>query len=65
MERYLPFSSWTTHLQQAYYDRTDIPTWTLEHPYDSVIRPLTMGLPESDNKLRHEPISWTARGIVI
>lgn len=64
VERRLPLSLWTTHLQQAYYDRNDIPTWTLEHPYESPLRPLTRGLPPLDNTLRHQPQPWYKSGIV-
>jgi hypothetical protein len=63
VERRLPLSGWTTHLQQAYYDRTDIPGWTLEHPYDNPLKPLTRGLPPSDNSLRHLPQPWYKSGI--
>jgi hypothetical protein len=63
VEQRVPFSAWTNHLQQAYYERTDIPSWTLEHPYDNPLESLAQGLPPSDNLLRHEPIPWTARGI--
>src|SRR5207253_4078862 len=63
VEQHLPLSSWTTHLQQAYYDRTDIPTWTLEHPYANPLQPLTHGLPPSDNTLRHLPQPWYKSGI--
>lgn len=63
MERYLPFSGWTTHLQQAYYDRTDIPGWTLEHPYENPLKPITRGLPPSDNSLRHPSQPWYKSGI--
>ena len=63
VERRFPFSSWTTHLQQAYYDRTDIPGWTLEHPYDNPLAPLLRGLPPSDNSLRHLPQPWYKSGI--
>jgi hypothetical protein len=63
MERYLPLSGWTTHLQQAYYDRTDIPGWTLEHPYENPLKPLARGLPPSDNSLRHLPQPWYKSGI--
>src|SRR5439155_2563468 len=45
-------------LQQAYYDRVDIPSWTLEHPYDNPLEPLTRDLPPSDNKLRQIPQPW-------
>ena len=63
VERRLPLSNWASHLQQAYYDRTDIPGWTLEHPYDNPLTPLTRGLPPSDNTRRHLPESWYKRGI--
>lgn len=63
MERFLPLSGWTTHLQQAYYDRTDIPGWTLEHPYDNPFKPLLRGLPPSENSLRHLPQPWYKSGI--
>jgi hypothetical protein len=63
VEQRLPFSSWTNHLQQAYFDRSDIPSWTMEHPYDNPLKQFKHGLPPSDNILRHEAISWTARGI--
>lgn len=63
MERYLPLGGWTTHLQQAYYDQTDIPGWTLEHPYDNPFKPIMRGLPPSDNSLRHLPQPWYKSGI--
>jgi hypothetical protein len=63
VERWLPSSRWATHLQQAYYDRTDIPGWTLEHPYGNPFVPLTRGLPPSDNSRRHLPQPWHKSGI--
>jgi hypothetical protein len=63
VERRLPLSNWAAHLQQAYYDRTDIPGWTLEHPYDNPLTPLTRGLPPSDSTRRHLPEPWYKRGI--
>jgi hypothetical protein len=63
VERWLPLSKWTAHLQQAYYDRTDIPGWTLEHPYDNPLTPLLRGLPPSDRERRHLPQPWYKSGI--
>jgi hypothetical protein len=63
VERNLAFSAWTTHLQQAYYDRSDIPAWTLEHPYESPLVPLARGLPAPDEGLRHLPQPWYESGI--
>jgi hypothetical protein len=61
VEQHVPFDGWTNHLQQAYFARTDIPSWTLQHPYDNPLKNVGQGLPPSDNTLRHEPVPWTAR----
>jgi hypothetical protein len=63
VERRVPFSAWTGHLQQAYFEHTDVPSWTMEHPYDNPLTGIEQGLPPSDNMLRDPPISWTERGI--
>lgn len=63
VEQNFPFSSWTSHLQQAYFNQIDIPSWTLEHPYANPLGQITLELPRLDDTLRHEPISWTARNI--
>jgi hypothetical protein len=66
VEQRLPFTKWTSHLQQAYF-RTDvpndIPTWTLAHPYADPLQPLRKDLPPSDNRLRHLPQPWFKSGI--
>jgi DNA-binding transcriptional regulator of glucitol operon len=64
VERWLPLGTWTAHLQQAYYDRVDIPGWTLEHPYDNPLAPLMRGLPPSENSRRHVVQPWFKSGIV-
>jgi hypothetical protein len=63
VEQRLPVISWTTHLQQAYYERMDIPSWTLEHPYNNPLEPLAQGLAPSDNTSRHPPHPWYRSGI--
>ena len=63
VEQRLPFSRWTTHVQQAYYDQTDLPGWTLEHPYDNPLGPLTRGLPRLDHSRRHVSQPWYQNGI--
>jgi hypothetical protein len=63
VEQHLPFNRWTSHLQQAYYERTDIPSWTREHPYDNPLKPLSQGLPPADEVLRHLPQPWHESGM--
>jgi hypothetical protein len=63
VERNVAFNGWTTHLQAAYYGNAGIPSWTLEHPYENPFKPITAKLPPPGDELRHEPISWSARGI--
>jgi hypothetical protein len=63
VEQRLPFSRWTNHLQQAYYDRTDLPSWTLDHPYDNPLKPLARGLPPVEEVRRHLSQPWYESGI--
>jgi hypothetical protein len=63
VERSVPFSAWTTHLQTAYFGSTSIPAWTLEHPYENPAKAFAGGLPAPDDALRHEPVAWNVRGI--
>ena len=57
--RYWPMSMWTTHLQVAYYEKKDIPGWTVQHPYDDPLGPLVKhDLPSPDERLRHLPEPW-------
>jgi hypothetical protein len=63
VERYLPVGSWSNHLQQVYYDRNDIPSWTLENPYENPLKPVMEGLPATDDSLRHLPQPWYKSGI--
>jgi hypothetical protein len=63
VERYVPFLSWTSHLKIAYFDNMDLPTWTLEHPYENPAGAVTLELPILVNDNQNEHISWTEKGI--
>ena len=63
VDRNVPFNGWNAHLQSAYYGNASIPAWTLDHPYENPFKPVTGKLPPPSDELRHEPISWSARGI--
>jgi hypothetical protein len=58
VEQRVPFSKWTNHLQQAYYGQSDIPAWTLNHPYENPLEPLTRGLPPLDRTRRYAQRPW-------
>jgi hypothetical protein len=70
VERRLAINKWTNHLQQAYY-RTDVPSipndlpsWTLKHPYDNPLAPLSRPLPLPDDKRREDSGPWKKRGLM-
>jgi hypothetical protein len=63
VEQRVPFISWANHLQQAYFEKMDIPSWTLEHPDSNPLRLLTEGLPPAADHPQHEAIPWNERGI--
>jgi hypothetical protein len=63
IERQMTFFNWANHLRVAYFGQQDLPTWTMEHPTANPVAAMGEGLPTADDPLRHEPISWTARGV--
>ncbi len=63
VERAVPFLGWTNHLRLAYFDQTDIPSWTLEHPYRNPAKAVTRTLPSPADSSPHEPIPWTDKGL--
>src|SRR5262249_33106828 len=58
VERSVPFSAWTNHLQAIYWGSASLPAWTIEHPYE---RP--PAAQAFKDHLLHEPGSWSARGL--
>ena len=48
---------------EAYFGGSDIPSWTMEHPEANPLEDIRAGLPPSDDRLRHKPISWIQSGI--
>jgi hypothetical protein len=62
VEQQVPFNKWTNHLQQAYYEQSDIPGWTLKHPYENPLAPLAQTLPTANEPRRHEALPWFKTG---
>ncbi len=63
VERNVAFLGWTSHLRIAYFENMDVPTWTLEHPYQNPLGAVTFELPASRNDDPQEHVSWEDRGI--
>jgi hypothetical protein len=61
IDRNVPFSGWTSHLQQAYFHQQSIPAWTMEHPYDNPLDRFQKGLPPSPDVAHSKPIPWNRR----
>lgn len=67
VERRVPVTKWANHLQQAYYRvpsdtggtvPSDVPGWTLKHPYGNPLEPLCQPLPESDYRRHQSAEPW-------
>jgi hypothetical protein len=63
VERYVTFSSWASHLKIAYFENMDLPTWTMEHPYENPLKAITLVARTSGDHNQNEHISWAERGI--
>jgi hypothetical protein len=64
IERQLPFFAWKRHLQAAYFDGMDVPSWTLAHPSRDPFTALgrRASLPADPE---HEAVPWTQQGITV
>ena len=49
VKRRVPLFNWTSHINIAYFQNVDVPTWTVEHPHDCPFEALTFSLPDSDD----------------
>jgi len=58
--RAAPFRQWARHMQAAYFDNTDLPRWTVEHPYDNPLGALRRGLPAPTLLPPRWPPPWAA-----
>lgn len=61
--RHVPLLGWVDHMRIAYFQDTDLPTWTLEHPYGNPARAITLRLPPPDEPPWPPPVAepWTAQ----
>ncbi len=59
--RHVTFLGWTSHLRTAYFENMDVPTWTMEHPYENPLRAVTDELPVAKEDNPQDDRSWTER----
>jgi len=63
--RRVPVFSWANHMQIAYFDDSDLPTWTIGHPRDNPIDAITLELPSPNEPPTPKPDirPWTQKDI--
>ena len=57
--------AWAEHLRIAYFERADIPTWTIDHPYSRPLGPILRKRPYAREGIPPDatPRPWTEKGI--
>jgi hypothetical protein len=60
--RSLPFANWVMHLRTVHYEGKDPQTWTLDHPYDCPVTPVTRGLPQPGGIPEPSGGTWVEKG---
>jgi hypothetical protein len=65
VQRNWAFLGWVNHLRMAYFANSDIPAWTLEHPYANPATAVTLELPSADEPMSPPPVAepWTTQHI--
>jgi hypothetical protein len=65
LDRNVPFLQWTNHLRLAYFHESDLPNWTMEHPYEDPLRAVTLKLPSANEPPSPKPIAqpWTKTAV--
>lgn len=63
--RQFRFLGWADHLRIAYFNSDDLPTWTLEHPYENPLNQVTLTLPSPDEPPSPRPDArpWDEKGL--
>ncbi len=63
--RKVPLFGWADHLRIVYFENTDLPRWTIEHPYANPAAQITGELPSPDEPPSPKPVArpWTVTGI--
>jgi hypothetical protein len=63
VDRNVAVRGWALHLRIAFFESQDVPTWTLEHPYDNPLAQIQLTPAPASDELRHAPVPWFEQGI--
>ena len=63
--RKVPVFGWANHMKIAYFDNSDLPTWTIDHPRDNPADTITLELPSPDEPTtpKADIRPWTQKNI--
>lgn len=64
--RRVPLLEFARHVRIAYFHDSDLPHWTIDHPYDNPAAAVTLRLPSPNEPPSDEPVAepWTQKGIL-
>ena len=63
VERTLPLAAWARHIRVAHFGESDLPNWTLDHPYGSPLARIRLAVPPAAPRSVSDQRPWTERGI--
>ncbi|MBN2137526.1 MAG: hypothetical protein JW720_06950 [Sedimentisphaerales bacterium] len=63
--RRVPLFSWVSHIDIAYFQGSDVPAWSIEHPYDCPFRAVTFRFAASDEYERNAEPADPSRDTVL
>lgn len=62
LARYVPVLDWSRHIQAAYFSNSDLPRWTLDHPYLNPLRQIDLSPPDSPEDPHPSAKPWNIEG---
>ena len=60
--RHVPVLDWNRHLRFTYFENSDLPRWTLDHPYESPFHKVISTEIPSDDLPHPNPQAWDVEG---
>lgn len=62
LARHVPLMDWARHIQAAYFSNSDLPRWSLNHPYLNPLKQVDLSLPESKDDPHPDAEPWSVDG---